>query len=300
MTEEADKRAKARQVIRFSLLVCTLNRTELLRRCLASLRAQTYRNFEIIVVDQSDVINREIKDDESIKYIHIDERGLSNARNMGLKVATGDYVALIDDDATYDESFLAEAASFIGSRQERPGIVSGRGRDPETGSYLLASMARDVVTEVGYLSGFKYCMSAMMVIKRDVLDEGFDTDFGIGGKYYAAEESDIVFRALERGCEVMYNPAMIVFHPSDLGAKVDLEKVYRYSVGIGAVLKKHRLQDSGMRFDLIYLYVLGRSAFGSLLYRLGFKQHIKSLYALRGKKEGFRIYKPTPLKASDK
>lgn len=87
--------------IKFSLLIATLNRPKILQTCVKGLLNQTYDNYEIIIIDQSDkeFRNDSIAEiDNRITYIHIDEKGLSHARNIGLQCVTGDYVCLIDDD----------------------------------------------------------------------------------------------------------------------------------------------------------------------------------------------------------
>lgn len=89
-----------------SLLICTLNREELLTRCVESLLGQTYHNIEIIIVDQSDIPSILFLNNIRIKYIHINEYGLSNARNIGLEFCHGKWVALIDDDAVYSDNYL--------------------------------------------------------------------------------------------------------------------------------------------------------------------------------------------------
>ena len=70
-----------------SVLLCTLNRPEVIGSCLDSLIAQTYRNFEIIVVDQSRDDRTENRcraySDARIRYYRVDFTGLSKARNSG-------------------------------------------------------------------------------------------------------------------------------------------------------------------------------------------------------------------------
>lgn len=276
--------------VKFTLLIATLNRPTLLRTCLKSIASQTYANYEVIVVDQSDSVDVELSEMQGLAYLHIDKRGLSNARNRGLGMATGDYVALVDDDATYSETFLEEAERYISDCVRPPAIVSGRGKDPKTGHYLLPTMSLDRVKKISFISAFEYCMSSTMVIRRDLLDVGFDLDFGIGGTYYAAEDSDIVFRALVSNLDVVYNPAMLIYHPSGSNDDIDLQKVYRYSIGIGAVLKKHYLSNGRFRFAMLYAYALARSIAGVILYSLGKKNQERSIYALRGKREGFKDY----------
>ena len=75
-----------------------------LHRCVDSIINQTYRNLEIILVDDGSpdncpaICDEYAKKDNRIKVIHQENKGLSGARNAGLDVATGDYIAFVDSD----------------------------------------------------------------------------------------------------------------------------------------------------------------------------------------------------------
>jgi glycosyltransferase involved in cell wall biosynthesis len=275
--------------IKFSLLLCTLNRKILLKKCVKSLLKQSYKNYEIIIVDQSDERNDDYKGIAQIKYLHISQKGLSNARNYGLQFVEGDYVALIDDDAVYDPKYLEVAAEFINSREENIGIVSGKGIDPDTKETLLKKMESAGTTQISWGLIFDLCMSAMMIIRRNVLNGGFDADFGVGAKYGAGEETDLVIRALENKELVFYVPEMIVYHKSTRSV-VDLERAYKYSMGFGALLKKHYVTYNKGLFLILFIKLLCRSIAGCMLFFCGNKKYERSVYTLRGKLYGFRNY----------
>lgn len=75
-----------------------------LDRCINSIVNQTYRNLEIILVDDGSpdkcplMCDEWQKKDERIKVIHKENGGLSSARNAGLDIATGEYIAFVDSD----------------------------------------------------------------------------------------------------------------------------------------------------------------------------------------------------------
>lgn len=87
-----------------SIIVPVYNVEKYLRECVDSLLKQTYKNLEIILVDdgsrdQSGVICNEYAEmDKRVKVIHKDNAGLGYARNSGLEIATGGYVTFIDSD----------------------------------------------------------------------------------------------------------------------------------------------------------------------------------------------------------
>ena len=84
-------------------IIPTYNRAALVKRAIQSVLNQTFQDFEIIVVDDSSVDNTEevVKGfrDDRIRYIrHPNNKGLPAGRNTGIKVASGEYIAFLDDD----------------------------------------------------------------------------------------------------------------------------------------------------------------------------------------------------------
>ena len=84
-----------------------------LRRCIKSIIAQTYKNIEIILVDDGSddhsgsICDEYSKLDERIKVVHKNNGGLSSARNVGLRESTGEYVGFVDGD-DYIEPYMYE------------------------------------------------------------------------------------------------------------------------------------------------------------------------------------------------
>jgi hypothetical protein len=98
--------AEAARTVLVSVVVPTYNRPHLLREALESILTQTYRHFEIIVVNDGgedvQAIIDDCKGEERITYLrHTENRGLPTARNTALKAARGKYIAYLDDDDVY-------------------------------------------------------------------------------------------------------------------------------------------------------------------------------------------------------
>ena len=87
-----------------SVIVPIYNVEKYLDRCVDSIINQTYKNLEIILVDDGSPDNCPqmcddyAKKDSRIKVVHKENGGLSDARNVGMEVATGEYVSFIDSD----------------------------------------------------------------------------------------------------------------------------------------------------------------------------------------------------------
>ena len=87
-----------------SVIVPIYKVEEYLNRCVESLVNQTYKNLEIILVDDGspdncpEMCDRWAKQDKRIRVIHKKNGGLSDARNAGMRIATGEYIAFVDSD----------------------------------------------------------------------------------------------------------------------------------------------------------------------------------------------------------
>lgn len=96
----------------------TINVTTELDLFLKSLKAQTYKNFELIVVDQNEgydvfEIVKNYEEDFKIKYVRSDEKGLSLNRNRGLVLMEGEIAGFPDDDCEYQPDTLEKVISFF-------------------------------------------------------------------------------------------------------------------------------------------------------------------------------------------
>lgn len=116
----------------FSIIVPIYNAEKTLRRCLGSLLSQTYRDFEVLMIengsmDSSNAICRECaaKDPRFILHACEDNKGPSEARNIGLDRASGTYIAFLDSDDYVEpdylevlfENFQSADAVFFGYHQ---------------------------------------------------------------------------------------------------------------------------------------------------------------------------------------
>jgi glycosyltransferase involved in cell wall biosynthesis len=87
-----------------SIIVPVYNVERYLNKCLDSILNQTFKDFELILVNDGsrdksgEICDRYEKVDKRIKVIHKDNGGLSSARNAGLNIAEGDYIAFVDSD----------------------------------------------------------------------------------------------------------------------------------------------------------------------------------------------------------
>lgn len=104
---------------KISIIVPVHNTEKYLRKCVASIQAQTYKNIEIILVENASTDNslalcHELaKEDDRIKVMHLEIGDPSYARNEGIKAATGDFLGFIDSDDTIDSEMYEQMLNLI-------------------------------------------------------------------------------------------------------------------------------------------------------------------------------------------
>ena len=95
-----------------SVIMLTYNREKLVGRAIECILAQTYRDFEFIIVDNGSsdrsgaVADEYAAKDSRIRVIHRERGNIGSGRNAGLDAAKGEYIAFIDDDDTCTPDFL--------------------------------------------------------------------------------------------------------------------------------------------------------------------------------------------------
>lgn len=104
---------------KISVIVPVYNVEAYLKRCVESILHQTYTNFELILInDGSTDSSGQICDQlahqyENIKVYHIENAGVSNARNVGIQLATGAWITFVDSDDFVTKDYLATLASAV-------------------------------------------------------------------------------------------------------------------------------------------------------------------------------------------
>lgn len=117
---------------KISVIIPLYNTEKYIEECINSARMQTYENLEIIVVDDGstdssgNIADRIATEDKRINVIHKENEGVSTARNTGLDAATGEYIAFLDSDDTYDKDALRGLKDIL--EKEDADLVYGRQR----------------------------------------------------------------------------------------------------------------------------------------------------------------------------
>lgn len=275
--------------MRFSLIVATLGRMQEIQCLLASLDAQSHRDFELIVVDQNPddrLVHILNPYQTQFPIVHLSsKRGLSRARNVGLKHATGEVVGFPDDDCWYSDDLLEKTTRLL-SEQPEAGGVSGRVTD-EGGTFDARFDQVSGLLEISNV--WRRTSSASLFVRRRLFEDisGFDEELGVGSGtiWGGAEDIEYALRAVRFGFEIYYDPSLVVFHPHALasGYREMSGRAYSYGAGIGRVWRKH---DYPLR---LVSYSMLRPAGGAVLALLSGQPDKASYHwsAFRGRLRGW-------------
>lgn len=214
-----------------SVVICTRDRPHELFGCLQSIASLQPRPSQLVVVDNgsSDSATQNIAQAQETTFVMEPVRGLSRARNRGVRACTGEIVAFIDDDARPHPDWLSQLAREFGDA--RVMAVAGRtlpvAMETDTqklcgslGGYDRGHDSRVVFDrqtpnwfELANFGGIGNGMN--MAFRRAAFDRwpGFDERLGRGAPVPGNEEHHAFFSLIDRGYRVVYTPFAVVRHP---------------------------------------------------------------------------------------
>lgn len=224
--------AKSRPRPYFTVVIPSYERHPLLDQLMLKLEAQTERDFEVIVVDQSAAPWPAAHAERSfpLRYVHSEIKGAVAARNLGGSLATGRIIAFTDDDCEPTAEWLRNGRAWF----ESPTVVGVEG--------LIRSDHIDEpewrpVTNVGF-EGIGFMTANLMVLNTAFQQlDGFDPAFD---SPHFREDTDFGWRLQAIG-EVPYATDVEVFHPAqrrDIQRESQTER-NRFFEKDALLLKKH-------------------------------------------------------------
>jgi len=208
-------------LIKVSVILPTVNRKTLLMETLRYLEQQVYQEFEVIVVDQSDIKSQEEEFGKfkfPLRYFHLEYKNLPAARNKGIVNAWGEILLFLDDDIIPDK-FLIQRHVFH-YKDKRIGAVAGKVvEDPDelTNSRNIIGVKvtlggrtlRNLNTDQ---KGFTWsALGANMSLRKEAVDKVGPFD----GRYIGTavfEETDYCYRLRAQGYKIFFEPEAALIH----------------------------------------------------------------------------------------
>ena len=210
-----------------SLIIPTYNRQETVIQTLNYLKLQNCEDYELVVVDQTESAHPQLLnfkfEDSSIKYkyLHIEEIGLPNARNIGAKIASNEILIYLDDDCIPNPNLINSYKLIFKKLDSKIWCVAGRVIEKNTNIFRQSNkIVGGWITWYGKtLKNFDtdnrgICQWApggnFAIRKKRYLElGGFDTNY-IGNAML--EDADFGFNIIENGGHVIYEPSPVMEH----------------------------------------------------------------------------------------
>ena len=237
----------------------------MLRECLAGLAAQTYRNFEVIVLPDGLDQTSNIQHPTSTLQLTLLPNGKvrpAEKRNLGIRAAKGEIVAFIDDDAYPDVHWLEYAVKYFG--EPTIGGVGGPGVTPPNDGFRARAGGR--VYDNPLVSGsyrYRYRAggvrrdvddypSCNLFVRKDLLDSfgGYRTDFWPG------EDTLLCKDIVDAGRRIVYDPWVIVNHHRRALFGAHLRQLGRYAFHRGYFVKRYPSNSRHLAYFVPSAFVL--------------------------------------------
>jgi GT2 family glycosyltransferase len=306
MESQSNGYANQASDVRFSVVICTRNRSSDLDQCLESLQHQYYPPYEIIVVDSSDnnmskTVTEHFrkKGNLTVKYSR-SKPGLTRQRNEGISSACGDVYAFLDDDVILDEYYFRKMASIF-KKNKHIGGATGNITNLVKENYF-AELIRKLFLLTGNAaegimkrSGFPdyvdpdralqctptQVLSGCNMLYRKEVFENFIFDEEFEG-YCLGEDAEFSHRVSKCHRLVYIKDARLIHNRSDT-ERIDTYKYFKMALFNRYYIFKKNVKESSVDW-LFFVW----STFGIGLRGIYWALKTRNFSPLQGLVEGFR------------
>jgi glycosyltransferase involved in cell wall biosynthesis len=228
----------------FSVIIPLYNKAAYIERAIQSVLSQTFQEFELIVVDdgstdnpfvQLSVISQQLSVDapeiyKKVRVIQQQNRGVSTARNNGVKLAKYDYIAFLDADDSWEPTYLEEMNGLIATYPNAGIYGSG---------YFIVKNGKKRIAPIGVEKNFdrgliNYCQvysktlcmplwTGATIIRKSI----FDLENGFNPRLKLGEDFDLWIRVAIKHTVAFLNKPLASYHQDvDLNNRAIGEKLY--------------------------------------------------------------------------
>ncbi|GAC1486465.1 MAG: hypothetical protein NVS1B13_13930 [Flavisolibacter sp.] len=267
------------KVTDISIVICTRNRASQLVQCLHSLESLYPKPKEIIVVDNapSDQSTNQAAMGKSVIYVLEPRPGLDIARNTGIKRASGQIVAFMDDDISAEPNCLAEIEKTFEDLdiEAMTGLVLAAELNTEAQFVFEKewSFNRGYIDKVFDRNYFERTLSvgppvweigagANMAFRRHIFNFTgyFDERLDVGAAGCNGD-SEMWFRILSKGYSIAYNPRAVVHHQHRKTLSGLKKQLFYYMKGftVAALIQQKQQKNAGYKrqvFKILPLWYL--------------------------------------------
>ncbi len=243
-----------------TVVVPIFNARKTAEKCLVSLLRQSYKNYEIIMVDDCstdgtyELVKPLVDQSERIRIRQTRENlGAAAARNLGIKEAKGEYIAFTDCDCVVDTQWLERLVDCLATN--RGEVAGGAVKTPRETNFFARSLgtlhkpapkliSKDEAEDIPTCSAiFKKTLLARM----NYFDEAF--------KFCGGEDTDLCARIKSEKIPIHYAPEAILWHYHKDGFISFIRWRFNSGIGLSRFARKHFF-ESKFSYNLVNLLLL--------------------------------------------
>lgn len=251
----------------FSIIIPVRQKTAYLKETLQKLQKQTYKSFEVLVID----------DAISSKYSNSNHHfGPAFKRNLGAKLSKGKYLAFLDDDSYPDKNWLKNAKKLL--ENTHISAVCGPCLTPKTDteaqkasglvwSSLIGSGGagtyRNSPKKTRYVDDYP---TVNLIIKKELFKKAGGFDY----KYWPGEDTVLCLTITKKlNQNILYHPSVTVYHHRRAAILPHLQQLKRYSIQRGYFVKKFPQTSFRLGYFLPSFFTLYLALLPPLYFLLG-------------------------------
>lgn len=185
-----------------SVIVVTYNRANYIKEALDSIKRQTCKDYEIIVVDDGSTDNTKeiVEQYEGIRYIYQEHGGISKARNTAVKAARGKWIATLDSDDLWKEEKLQKQVEYVRANPNCRIVYTAFSNFTDIPEIELSERQKVLLQTI-----INWCLPSALIDARlfdeiGLFDEkmicGEDTDWNLRLKFYNVDRSHCIEEVL--------------------------------------------------------------------------------------------------------
>ncbi|MDB6140501.1 MAG: putative glycosyltransferase, partial [Verrucomicrobiaceae bacterium] len=224
---------------RISVVVCTRNGSATLGECLEALGRQSYQDHEVIVIDDgsTDAVPAIAQRFPRVRYQRQDHAGLSVARNLGVRLATGEIIAYTDDDCMADEDWLRHLALGFDDPQW---VAAGGPNIPPRARNTTEALVSAAPGGPSHVllddEEAEHLPGCNLAIRKAALEAigGFQAAFMTAG-----DDVDVCWRLREAGGRLRFLPGAMVWHHRRFTVRSYLGQQGGYGRAEALLMKQH-------------------------------------------------------------
>jgi len=288
-----------------TVVVTTKDRDDMACRTVRSILENRYPAFDVVLVDQSrdDAVAfsaAEFNDDARFRYVRTPTVGISAARNVGARLASGEIIANTDDDCEVPLDWLEKIAATFQEWPDAAIVFGDVDAAPHPGEGFIPAyrVRRPVRVRGAWRKHLIEGIGACFAYRRELWHAvgGFDERLGVGGEFRSAEEVDFTIRALALGRVVGETKSFGVVHFGFRRWEQAQSLLEAHLFGLGAMSAKH-LRRRPLQYGLVLANLGVRWFWGRPIVDFGHRPRRRTRLRafLKGVYDGWRL----PLSADE-